>query len=119
VIFAGYRADIPDLLTAIDLLVQPSLEEGLPVSLIEGMALAKPIIATAVSGTPELVEDTATGVLVPPSDSRALAEAIVELLADPEKRARMGRLGEKRARECFSIARMAREYEAVWAELLP
>ena len=118
VVFAGYRADIPDILAALDLLVQPSLEEGLPLSLIEGMALAKPIVATAVSGIPEVVENGVTGLLAPPADPAALAQAILELLSNFERSAQMGHQGGARARECFSISRVARQYEAVWAKVL-
>lgn len=118
VIFAGFRADIPDILTALDLVVQPSLEEGLPVSLIEAMALGKPIVATTVSGIPELIEHGKTGILVPPADVPALANAITSLLADPGRRIEMGRAGEARARDHFAIERLARQYEDVWAELL-
>jgi glycosyltransferase involved in cell wall biosynthesis len=118
VIFAGYRADVPDILAALDLLVQPSLEEGLPVSIIEAMALAKPVVASAVSGIPEVVESGVTGLLVPPANPSTLAWAIIELLSNPEQRAEMGRLGEMRARECFTISRLARQYEAIWAQVL-
>jgi len=118
VIFAGFRADIPDILSALDLVVQPSLEEGLPLSLIEAMALSKPIVASAVSGIPEVVTDGITGLLTPPADPPALAKAITTLLSNPEQLTEMGRQGEERARECFSISRVARQYEGVWAETL-
>lgn len=118
VIFTGFRSDIPDILAALDLVVQPSLEEGLPVSLIEAMALGRPIVASAVSGIPELVQHGRNGLLVPAGDSNALAGSILALLADPERRVRMGRAAQARALAEFSIERMARQYEAVWSGLL-
>ncbi|HEX5323635.1 MAG TPA: glycosyltransferase family 4 protein [Capsulimonadaceae bacterium] len=118
IIFAGYRTDVPDIITALDLVVQPSLEEGLPLSLIESMALAKPVVATAISGIPEVVEHGKTGLLAPSADSPALADAIIELLSDPDRRCEMGRLGETRARAAFDVSRLARHYEEVWSTIL-
>jgi glycosyltransferase involved in cell wall biosynthesis len=66
VTFTGFRADIRSIYEATDVAVPPSLREGLPICLIEAMSMELPVVATAVSGTPELVDDGVTGVLVPP-----------------------------------------------------
>ena len=88
--FLGFRADAAAVLDQLDVLVLPSWIEGLPVIVLEAMAHAKPVIATPVGGTAELVADGETGLLVPPRDPERLAEAIRSLAADPELRRRLG-----------------------------
>jgi glycosyltransferase involved in cell wall biosynthesis/protein-tyrosine-phosphatase len=78
-LFVGPRADIYDLIAAMDIVVLPSLDEGTPMALLEAMALAKPVVATAVGGVPEIIAHRATGVLVKPRDEEALADACLEL----------------------------------------
>jgi glycosyltransferase involved in cell wall biosynthesis len=78
--FAGFREDVPDCIAAMDLFVLPSVMEGLSTSLLMAMALGKPVIATRAGGIPELVRPGETGILVPPNNPAALAEAIVDLL---------------------------------------
>jgi glycosyltransferase involved in cell wall biosynthesis len=73
-----------DLIAAMDVFVLPSLKEGLPLALLEAMALERPVVATAVGGVPEVLRHRATGVLVAPRDERALAEACLELARRPE-----------------------------------
>jgi glycosyltransferase involved in cell wall biosynthesis len=80
--------------------------------LLEGMALGKPVISTRVSGTPELVREGVDGLLVDPADVRGLAEAY-HVLGDASTRRQMGRAGEQRVRERFSLARQAREFAGV------
>jgi glycosyltransferase involved in cell wall biosynthesis len=82
----GARDDIPELLECADVLVLPSKSEGLPLIVMEAMAASTPVVATAVGGVPELVEHDRTGLLVPPQDEVALAEAISRLLGDRELR---------------------------------
>jgi glycosyltransferase involved in cell wall biosynthesis len=93
VIFAGFRDDVPRVLDALDILCLPSLYEGMPLTAIEGAAMALPVVATAVDGTPEVVRDGRTGRLVPPANPPELAEALLELLRDPERARRMGQSG--------------------------
>lgn len=113
VFFTGFvnDEDIPRILAVLDIFVLPSLWEGLGISLIEAMCSGKPIIATNVDGIPEVVVDGETGVLIPPKDSKILAEAITELLDSPEKRKRMGEMGRQRALNHFSIEKMVENYE--------
>lgn len=115
VVFAGYRDDVPALLAGCDVFCLPSAAEGMPLVVLEAMAQAKPVVASAVGGTPELVVDGETGVLVPPGDVDALARAIAALLEEPERAKRMGEAGRTRARDTFSMAASARRVLALYA----
>jgi glycosyltransferase involved in cell wall biosynthesis len=117
VVFAGHRDDAAQLLDELDLLVLPSWTEGLPLTVLEAMARGRAVVATPVGGTPEVVADGETGVLVPPRDPRALAEAIGRLLADPELRGRMGRAGRERVAQRFSEEAMTRRTLEIYDEL--
>jgi glycosyltransferase involved in cell wall biosynthesis len=101
VIFAGYRDDVPALLAGCNVFCLPSSMEGLPLVVLEAMAQGKPVIATAVGGTPELVVDGETGVLVPPDDVDALARALDGVLADPDRARALGEAGRRRVAEHF------------------
>ncbi len=118
VIFAGIRNNIPEILGALDLFVLPSLWEGLPLVLLEAMAAGLPVVATAVGGTPEVVVDGVTGLLVPPHDPQSLAQAIIRLLGDPDLRRRMGQAGRERVERHFTVERMVRETESLYEMLL-
>jgi glycosyltransferase involved in cell wall biosynthesis len=104
--FLGFRPDAGALLDQFDAFVLPSWIEGLPVTVLEAMAHAKPVIATPVGGTAELVADGETGLLVPPRDAERLAGAIRALVSDPGLRARLGRAGRERVERDFSEAAM-------------
>jgi glycosyltransferase involved in cell wall biosynthesis len=118
VIFCGVRSDIPAIMAALDLLVLSSRWEGLPVALVEGMAAARPVVATAVGGVPEVVLHGSTGLLVPPADPEALADACIQALTDPDLRARLGRAGRARAEAHFSLDAMVRQTSQLYEELL-
>ncbi len=115
--FLGFRDDAGALLDQLDVVVLPSWIEGLPVTVLEAMAHAKPVIATPVGGTAELVADGETGLLVPARDPGRLAEAIRSLAADPELRRRLGAAGRERVGREFSESEMTRRvlevYDAV------
>ena len=104
VVFAGQRDDVPGLLAGCDVLCLPSSVEGLPLVVLEAMAQGKPVVATAVGGTPELVVDGETGLLVPPGDAGALAGALERVLRDPELARRLGEAGRLRALGSFSLS---------------
>ena len=116
--WAGHRRDVPALLPAFDLYIQPSLHEGMPNTILEAMAAGLPVVATAVGGTPEVVVDGVTGLLVPPRDSNALVEAMAMLLSDQNLRYRMGRAGQERVKGQFSLERMVRQTQALYERLL-
>jgi len=116
--WAGFQQDAVRLLPACDLFVQPSLYEGLPTTVMEAMAAGLPVVATAVGGTPEVVADGVTGLLVPPCDPAALARAITALLRDPEQRRTMGQAGRERVAQHFSAVRMIERTERLYDELL-
>ncbi len=117
VIFMGFRSDVPRLLAATDVVVLPSLWEGLPICLLEAMAAGRPVIASAVDGSVEVVVPGQTGLLVPPEHPGALAEAIAFLIAHPQVRERFGARGQERVRQRFSLAEMLRATGDVYREL--
>ena len=110
----GYRSDVPNLQAAADILVMPSLWEGLPLAILEGMYAGNAIIASQTSGIPEAVRHGIDGILTPPGDEVALAGAIRMLLEDRSRRRGMGDAAAARARELFSIERMMDDYEALY-----
>jgi len=114
--FLGIRTDIAEILAAADVFVLSSLWEGNPLSVMEAMAAGKPVIATAVGGVPELVQDGINGILVPPGNVRALAEAMLKL-ADDDLRERLGREAFKKSKECFDVSIMVRKYENLYRSL--
>lgn len=106
VVFAGYRKDVVACMKAMDLLVHPSLSESFGQVLVEAMSVATPVIATTVGGVPEIVSHGETGWLVPPKDATALAAAIRQLRADPQRRAQLGLAGQRSVREKFTAEQM-------------
>jgi glycosyltransferase involved in cell wall biosynthesis len=109
VVLAGFRPDVLSVHKAFDIFVMSSVTEGLGTSLLDAMACGKPIIATTAGGIPEVVRDGETGLLVPPRDAAALADAIVTLLTDERTRRAMAEAGLERVRERFSVERMVQE----------
>jgi glycosyltransferase involved in cell wall biosynthesis len=109
----GARADVPDLMAAADGVCLTSEAEALPMALLEAMALARPVVATRVGGTPEAVLHGETGLLVEPGDEPGLAAALVELAADRERARRLGLAGRERQRERFDGEAMVDGYLAV------
>jgi len=114
--FLGHRDDVPDLLAAADIFAMPSLWEGLPLAVLESMFAGKPIVASAVSGIPEAVTSGEEGLLTAPGDTEALAAALRQLLEDSALRDRLGRAARARAEAEFTVARMADQYERLYAD---
>jgi glycosyltransferase involved in cell wall biosynthesis len=104
----GFRDDIPELLTCLDIFVLPSLWEGLSISLLEAMAAGKPIVATDIRGTREVLEDGVDGVVVPPGDPAALKGGIADLIEDRERALVLGECAREKVRTAFSEEAMVR-----------
>lgn len=117
VVFVGYREDAARVVAAADVFALPSWTEGLPLVVLEAMALGRPVVATTVGGTPELVADGETGLLVPPRDVEALTAALKRVLDDEALRRRFGEAGKRRVAERFSSEAMTREVLALYDEV--
>lgn len=118
VTFAGYRKDVHLVMTQFDVMVHASVEpEPFARVILEGMALAKPIIATNAGGCPEQIIDGETGLLVPMSDADALARAILFLLSNPGKATEMGIRGQERVNRVFTIHQMVARVEAIYDDI--
>jgi glycosyltransferase involved in cell wall biosynthesis len=116
--FLGWRTDMGAVLRTWDIFAMPSLTEGFPMAALEAMAQGLPVVASNVGGLPELVEDGRTGMLVPPADVGALANALRILTGDARCRWEMGMAGWRRAQEHFSIERMVAQTAAIYDSLL-
>ncbi len=116
--FLGHRRDVPDLLNALDIFILPSYSEGVSLALLEAMAAARPVIVSRVGGLPEVVEQGKTGLLIPPRDADALAEALARLLDDPDFAKKLGASARRRVRAHFSLDRLGREINAIYEELV-
>jgi len=117
VFLPGFRTDVMGCLKSFDVFVMSSVTEGLGTSLLDAMACSRAIVATTAGGIPEVVADGDTGLLVPPRDHASMANAIVTLLNDSPRRARMGAAGLARVRERFTVERMVAETAAVYARV--
>jgi glycosyltransferase involved in cell wall biosynthesis len=114
----GRRRDVADLLHAADVFVLSSRQEGFPITILEAMAAGKPIVATNVGGCAEAVVHGETGLIVPPENPEALAEALASLLADPELAGRMGAAGRERVQQEFTVDRMVEQHLALYEQAL-
>jgi glycosyltransferase involved in cell wall biosynthesis len=115
--FLGWREDIDEILPLFDMLVLPSLNEGMGRVLVEAMAAGKPVVASRVGGIPDLVRDGENGYLVAPADEKALANGIKKLLDDPAKAKQMGLRGREHSRQ-FSLEAMIEKLDALYSELI-
>lgn len=117
-ILTGFRSDLDSYIPHLDLMVLSSFTEGMPNVILEAFAAGVPVVATSVGGVPELVEHGITGLLVPPSDCAALADAIVDVLSDDRARIAMGRRARVRVRSVFTFEANAKAYLALIEELV-
>jgi glycosyltransferase involved in cell wall biosynthesis len=115
--FLGFRGDVPRLLQSADIFVLPSRREGLPRSIMEAMAAGKPVVATDVRGNRDLVGNGVTGILVKLGDVVGLAQAILQLIHDPELRLRMGEAGREKM-QAYSLDHVIKEMSEIYARYL-
>ncbi len=113
----GTRTDVPRLLEAADVFLLTSISEGIPLTVIEAMAAARPVVATRVGGLPEMVEHGVTGFLCEPRNDRAVASRLVELALVPERGHLMGRAGRITAERRFSLQQMLRTYAEIYEQM--
>jgi len=116
--FLGTRDDIPDLLATCDVVALPSYNEGMPMALLEAMAAARPVVASAVGGVPELVRPEETGLLVPAGDPVALSQALERMLKDEAGRKRLATNAFEQVARRFSFDSTLHRYEALYDDVL-
>src|SRR5262249_45552460 len=114
----GQRDDIPRLLGASDIVLLTSISEGIPLTLIEGMAAGRPVVSTRVGGVAEVVVDGQTGLLAPGGEFEELAANVVRLAGHPEQRHQMGRAGRARAESLFTERQMHENYQKFYNEMV-
>lgn len=116
--FLGWRQDLDRIYADCDVVALSSANEGSPVSLIESMASARPVVATRVGGVPDVVEHGTTGLLVPAENPRELASAMLALIRDPDRRTQMGWAARTRVQDAYDAERLLRDlgqlYHALW-----
>ena len=116
--FVGRISDVPAFLSGLDVAVLTSHSEGLSNAILEYMAAGRPVVATAVGATAELIENGIQGLLVPPGDPQAVASAIERLLDDPALASQMGAAGRQRVRQKYSLEDMVRRHEDFYIDLV-
>jgi glycosyltransferase involved in cell wall biosynthesis len=114
-----YRTDIPDIIAASSIVLFPSRKPHFARPVIEASAMGKPVVASALPGVSELIRDGETGTLIPPGNPRALARAIGDLLADPERMRALGNNGYRLAHDNFSRMTACQRIMAIYADALP
>ncbi len=117
-IFTGYYSNTIELTAALDISVLPSFSEGFGRTNLEAMALSKPVVSTNIGGIPEVVEDGLSGFLIPPNDPSKLAQKLMELIADKDKRKNMGQQGYKIVTQKFDLNQQIKKVEALYEELV-
>jgi len=117
-LFFGRRGDVPEILVSCDIAVLPSLAEGLPNAVLEYLASGLPVIATALGGNLEVVQDGVTGLLIPPNDPEVLNRALMRLLDDPVLGATLAKAGQEHVQSKFSFERLVLEVERLYGDLL-
>jgi len=116
--FAGWRDDLAEVYADLDIVVCCSRNEGTPVSVIEACAACRPVIGTTVGGMTDIIADGVNGLLIPAGDARALSEATLDLIADPNRRAAMGTSGRQMVLERYGSGRMVSELKLVYGRLV-
>lgn len=118
ILLVGFVDDITKILRCLDIYCLSSLTEGCNRTLLEAMAVGLPVVATAVGGNVEIVEDSVNGILVPPNDPRGLASAILDLLKDKKRSDKMGKTGRKVIFEKFGIKKNVQLTQSIYEEII-
>jgi glycosyltransferase involved in cell wall biosynthesis len=116
--FTGHRADVASVLAGLDVVVTPSIEESACGAMVEALLMQRSVVASNVGGLPDTVQHGVSGLLVPPGDPAALADAVAELIADPPRREEMGRQGRDHCLRRFDVNATAAEVQALYLEAL-
>ena len=114
----GLRDDVPEVMAAADVLVVPSLNEGMGRVVLEAGGVGTPVVASNVGGIPEVLRDSITGVLVPPASAESIARILVTLARTPERLERMGEASRAHVIPAFGLERMVEQIEALYEEVL-
>ncbi|TSJ40748.1 glycosyltransferase family 4 protein [Mucilaginibacter corticis] len=117
IIFMDFRQDIPDVLNAIDIYCLPSLWEGLPIGMLEALAMEKAVVITSIDGAKEVIVDKENGILIPVKDPQKLADTLVLLYNDPALRKKVGKAAGRTIEKDYNIVKMTRKIEAIYDEL--
>jgi len=117
IIFTGRRMDIPAILNMFDIYVCPSISEACPITVLEAMATAKPIVATKVGGILEQIDDRLNGILVPPKSPESIADAIIYLLNNPKDAQRLGHNAREKVKNVFSLEEIANKHLQIYIEM--
>jgi glycosyltransferase involved in cell wall biosynthesis len=119
VVLAGWRDDLPEVLSALDVAVLCSTDvETFPMAFLEAMAAGLPLVGTRVGGLPEMILPGENGLLVEPGSTEELAQALGQVLSDPDRARRWGEASRRRVRQEFAVERMVQRYEALFESLL-
>ncbi|MEU8044020.1 glycosyltransferase family 4 protein [Micromonospora echinofusca] len=116
--FTGHRSDVPTVLAGLDVLVTPSVDESASGATVQALLMERGVVASDVGGLPDTVQHGETGLLVPPGDPLAVAEAVAELIQDPARRQELGRLGRLRCLRRFDVHRTVADIERVYRTAL-
>jgi glycosyltransferase involved in cell wall biosynthesis len=118
VVLAGQQSNMPAVYAAMDIFVLPSLNEGLPMTVLEAMAASKPVIATRVGAIPSVIRDGENGLLLVPKDTEGLRNAVASLLNDPARRRRLGDQAHAWVSQNYTSEAMALKYREMYEEVL-
>lgn len=118
IIFMDFRQDVPNVLNAIDVYCLPSLWEGLPIGMLEAMAMEKAVVVTAIDGAREVIKDRENGILIPPQNPQKLADALLEVYNNPQMRERISKAAGKTVLDNFNVTKMTKEIEIIYQNAL-
>jgi glycosyltransferase involved in cell wall biosynthesis len=116
--FTGFEPDVPTALAGMDVFALPSIVEGLPMVLLEAMAAGKPVVASRIAGSVEVITEDVDGLLVEPGDADGLAQALVRVLQSPALATRLGAAAQSTISQRFALKRVIRETDTLYQSLI-